>query len=325
MQTVLVTGGAGYIGVAIAWRLAQHNFRVLLLDKAPLVYPIPGVKKFYQVDLLTQGQALDKIFTEQKISAVFHCAALTSVAESVVEPEKYYANNVTATLHLLEAMGKSGVKNFIFSSSAAVYAPQSIKKIVETSPLAPVSPYGKSKLFVEQILPDFEYCYGIKSFCLRYFNVAGAIFAPDFCHGEEHEPETHLIPLVCRKILRREPLEIFGFELASKDGSPVRDFVHVEDVANANLYALNFLQQHKTSLTCNVSSGRSTSVLQVVTAVEKLVKQNAIIKQNLPRPGDVVSLVGSNYLAKKKLQWQPEKSTLKIILQDSLRWVLKKY
>ncbi len=325
MQTVLVTGGSGYIGAAVAWRLAQQNLRVLLLDKVPLNQPILGVAKFYQVDLLTQVQAVEKIFAEQQITAVFHCAALTSVAESVIAPEKYYANNFTATLHLLEAMAKFSVKNFIFSSSAAVYAPQSTKKIVETSPLAPVSPYGKSKLFVEQILPDFEYRYGIKSFCLRYFNVAGAIFAPDFCHGEMHEPETHLIPLVCHKILRREPLEIFGFELASKDGSPVRDFVHLQDVANANLYALNFLQQHKVSLVCNVSSGRPTSVLQVVSAVEKLLKKSAIIKQNLPRSGDVVSLVGSNYLAKKKLQWQPEKSALKIILQDSLRWVLKNY
>lgn len=320
-KTVLVTGGNGYVGTAVAWLLAQQNFDVIVVDQNLPVQSIPGVTKNYLVDLNNAAE-IYKLFSQHQIEVVFHCAALTSVAESMATPQKYYANNCCATLHLLEAMAKFNVKKIVFSSSAAVYGLQNGLPIEETARCEPLSSYGKSKWFVEQMLPDFEYAFGIRHVALRYFNVAGAIFTPEFVHGEMHTPETHLIPLTIHKILNREPLEVFGFELGTHDGSAVRDFVHLLDVAWANVLALHFLVEKRESAIFNICSGRPISVLEVVALVEKNANMLGIIKPGLPRVGDPVVLVGNAGLAAQRLGWEAYNSGFEQIIQDAFAWSL---
>lgn len=320
-KTVLVTGGNGYIGAAVAWLLAQQNFDVIVVDKVLPVQSIPGVTKNYLIDLNNSVETYN-FFSKHQIGAVFHCAALTSVAESMVTPHKYYANNYCATLNLLATMAKFNVKKIIFSSSAAVYGLQNGLPIEESARCEPQSPYGKSKWFVEQMLPDFEYVFGIRHVILRYFNVAGAIFTSGFVHGEMHAPETHLIPLAIHKILNREPLEVFGFELGTPDGSAVRDFVHLLDVAWANVLALRFLVDKRESAIFNICSGRPISVFEVVASVEKNANMLGVIKPSLPRVGDPEVLIGDASFAIQRLGWKAQNSNFEQIIQDALAWCL---
>jgi UDP-glucose 4-epimerase len=317
-KNVLITGGNGYIGTAIAWLLAQNSFNVVILDEKKPTLSIPGVRHFFQARL-QEKSIIRKLLREFKISAVVHTAALTSVPESVVRPLDYYENNFTATLNLLDAMAELQVRNLIFSSSAAVYG-ISASPITEETATAPLSPYGKSKLFAELILPDYTYAFGLRYAVLRYFNVAGAIFAPDFAHGETHEPETHLIPLTIKKILQEKPTLVFGFELKTPDGSAIRDFVHLIDVAQANLLALEFLEKQKRPVKLNICSGLGSSVLQVIQKIEAFASQPAILKYSLPRTGDPEILVGNPTLAMQTLGWQPQNSDPNRIIKDAIAW-----
>lgn len=315
-KTVLVTGGAGYIGSAISWTLNKAGYKVVVVDRQKTTQPWAEA---FCADI-QDTQAVAEIFGQIKIDAVIHCAALTSVADSVLKPLEYYQNNFSATLGLLEVMAKFGVRDFVFASSAAVYGGGGKNPLSEQDPCRPISPYGKSKLFVERCLADYAYISGLRSVVLRYFNVAGAIFDGQTKIGESHEPETHLIPRVVDKVKNSQPIEVFGFELDTPDGSPLRDFVHVADVARANLLALQFLERTKKSDVFNISTGRGVSVLEVLAKAEELTGNFPIIKQALPRTGDPEVLLGCPEKAQKLLGWTPKASSFDQIFRDAFAW-----
>ncbi len=318
-ESVLITGGAGYIGSVISWVLHQNGYKVVILDRNIGNSYLQRWANFEQIDLLNMD-ALKAVFEKNQFSAVIHCAALTSVFESQFDPFKYYLNNFQATLGLLKTMIDFGVKNIIFSSSAAVYGlgGQNLQKLSENSLCKPISPYGRSKLFAEHILADFNRSCGLKYVILRYFNVAGALIADGLKLGEAHSPETHLIPLVIKKIKQNEPIEVFGSNQPGCSGGPIRDYVHVLDVALANLNSLKLLKQDNSHGVLNVCSGIGTSVLEVIAYAQKRLSSHAIIRHMSPRSGDPAFLVGSTDRVKKVLDLAVSASTLEKIIDETV-------
>lgn len=324
---ILVTGGAGYIGSHTVKALQKAGYEVIVYDNfshghQDFVKDVLKVK-FIQGDINDRSN-LEQVFSNYPITAVMHFAAYIFVGESVQDPAKYYRNNVVGTLTLLEAMVEASVKKFVFSSTAAIYGEPQSNLIPEDHPQEPINPYGQSKLMIEKILTDFEQAYGLKSVRFRYFNAAGA--DPDGELGEDHHPETHLIPLVLLAALgKREAISIFGTDYNTVDGTCIRDYIHVSDLADAHVLGLEYLLNGGNSNVFNLGNGNGFSVREVIETA-KIVTQTSIkVLECDRRPGDAPVLVGSGEKAKKILGWQPQYSDLKDIINHAWHWHQKRH
>jgi UDP-arabinose 4-epimerase len=317
--TVIVTGGAGYVGSHTCKALARAGFLPVTIDN--LVRGHEWAVKWgplVKADL-AEPTALDAVFASYRPLAVLHFAAFAYVGESVIAPEKYYRNNVGGTLNLLEVMLRHRCRNIVFSSTCATYGVPTVIPIPEEHLQQPINPYGWSKLMVERILCDYERAHGIRYFALRYFNAAGA--DPDGEIGECHTPETHLLPLVIAAALGRRPrVELFGTDYPTPDGTAIRDYIHVADLAEAHVRALAHLLAGHASTCLNVGTGNGQSVREVVKAVQTLTK-SVVPTGNAPRrPGDPPVLIADPTRAAAMLGWQPRISDLETIVATAARW-----
>ena len=314
-RRILVTGGAGYIGSHTVRLLLERGYEVAVVDNLSKGYRqnVPA-GRLYEVDV-ADTSALTGLMRQLKTEAVVHFAAFIAVGESMVEPERYFVNNVTGSLSLLSAMHSAGVKHIVFSSTAAVYGNPHAVPILETFPIQPMSPYGESKVMVETLLGWFDRIHHLTSVCLRYFNAAGG--APDGALGEQHEPETHLIPLILRAVLSGKPVTVFGEDYATPDGTCIRDYIHVEDLAEAHILALEYLLAGGSSDQFNVGTGSGHSVMEVIRAVEEVTGQKVPYVMGTRREGDPASLVASSDKLQAKLGWQPRSSDLKTIVKNA--------
>ncbi len=319
---ILITGGAGYIGSHTNKILSKKGYKTVVFDNLERG-SIKLVKwgNFIKGDL-RNIEDIRNTFKKYKFNAVIHFAAYAYVGESVEFPDKYYENNVLGTLNLLKVMKEFGVKNIIFSSSCATYGIPEKVPISENTPQNPINPYGRSKLFSENIIKDFEQSYGIKYIILRYFNAAGADTEGEI--GEIHNPETHLIPLtIFAAIGLIEKLNVFGNDYPTKDGTCIRDYIHVSDLAEAHVKALEYLLREKKSDIFNVGIGVGFSILDIIKTVNKISnkKINYIFVER--RPGDPSILIASNKKIKKILNWQPKFIKIEDIIKSAYNWHLK--
>jgi UDP-glucose 4-epimerase len=304
-SAILVTGGAGYVGSHFVARLEDDGRRYVVLDNLSR-----GSAGFVNVANLVHGDIGDRALVEElcrefRIDTVVHFAAYTYVGESVEEPERYYENNVVNTVRLLRAVRRAGIEQVVFSSSCATYGEAAAgRSISEDAPQVPVNPYGRTKLIVEQVLADYERAYGLRSVSLRYFNAAGASERHPLY--EQHDPETHLIPLAIDAALGEGTLEIFGHDYATPDGTCVRDYVHVDDLADAHVRAVDRLGSGGGSLRANLGVGRGASVLEVLEAVRSATGAAVRFRFAQRRPGDPAMLVANAELASRELGWQPQ-------------------
>jgi len=316
---VLVTGGAGYIGSQTAKALAGAGHEVVVLDNLATGHP-EAVKwgPLIEGDL-GDKELLSRIFKDERIEGVLHFAASLLVGESVTDPQKYFWNNVVSTLVLLDAMKARGVKHIVFSSSAAVYgSPQNVP-IPEDHAMLPVSPYGDSKLCMERAIRWYGVAYGLSGVSLRYFNAAGADLEGEL--GEGHDPESHLIPLVIKAALGQRPeVEIFGTDYPTPDGTAVRDYIHVTDLADAHVRALEYLAGGGSTTELNLGTGEGHSVREVVAGVGKLCEGQVPAKDAPRRAGDPPVLVADPTKARQLLKWQPQYSDLDTIIQSAWKW-----
>jgi UDP-glucose 4-epimerase len=320
---VLVTGGAGYVGshTVKALRLAGHE-PVILDNFSTGRRELVQSPEVVEADL-ADGPGLRRAFRGRPFQAVLHFASLIEVGESYADPRKYYRGNLGGALNLLEAMLDAGVKMFIFSSSAAVYGEPRQTPIDESHPLEPVNPYGRTKLFQEAILEDYDRAYGLKHVSLRYFNAAGA--DPGGELGEMHDPESHLIPNVLSAALGRGTgLSLFGTDFPTPDGTAVRDYVHVSDLARAHLLALDRLSAESRSDRINLGSGRGFSVMEVIRKAEEVTGRKIPFTPRPRRPGDVPVLLASRARAETVLGWEPDLSDLETILRTAWSWHSRK-
>lgn len=319
MKTILVAGGAGYIGSHTVKYLLKNNYKVVVLDN--LVYghrEAVLTPNFEQVDLENK-EALDKVFKKYRIDAVIHFAAYTYVGESVTSPKKYYRNNVVNTINLLDAMVENNVKNIVFSSTCATYGNPQYTPIDEKHPQSPINPYGKTKLMMEQIMADYETAYGLKYVALRYFNAAGCDAQGEL--GESHDPETHLIPLVLKAIKGEIPkISVFGTDYDTPDGTCIRDYIHVEDLADAHMLAVETLFKENTSQCINLGTGIGTSVKEIIKAAEEVTEQKVPLEYGNRRVGDPAKLYAANKKAKDVLGWNPKYTDIKDIIKTAWIW-----
>lgn len=323
MGKILVCGGAGYIGSHINKMLNQKGYETVVFDN--LVYGHREAVKWGELVVgdLADQQALDDLFCKYEFDAVFHFAAYAYVGESVENPEKYYYNNVANTLNLLHAMKEHGVNKIIFSSTCATYGEPKSVPITEDMPQNPINPYGATKLMVERIFKDYNKAYGLEFVVLRYFNAAGA--DPDGEIGESHDPETHIIPLVLDAASGlREDVKVFGTDYDTPDGSCVRDYIHVTDLASAHLLALKHLENGGKSDFFNLGNERGTSVLEVVESARRVTGKEFKAIHTERRPGDPAKLVGSSKKAKEILGWKPEYEDIDTIITHAWKWHEKK-
>jgi UDP-glucose 4-epimerase len=317
-KTILVPGGAGYIGSHTAYLLAQKNYHVIILDNFTHNQTVDLSWATVIKNDFGDEKILNKIFTNYQIDAVMHFAAFIEVGESVKQPQRFYQNNVIKTITLLNHMLKHNVKKVIFSSSCAVYGEPKKIPMDETNPYNPISPYGKNKLAIEFALQDYAKAYDLKYVSLRYFNAAGAL--PNMGLGEQHDPETHIIPLIIRALKNRKPFKIFGEDYDTPDGSCIRDYIHVLDIANAHLLALDYLEKTGKSDAFNLGSGTGFSVKEMITNIENMSGQKMITQKHDRRPGDPAILLADPSKAKKLLGWKPTNSDIKTILSSALEW-----
>ena len=326
-NTILVTGGAGYIGSHAVMALKQAGYRVLILDNLAYGHQdlVENVLKTELIVGSTLDQALLKdIFSRYAISAVMHFSAYTYVGESVSQPSKYYGNNVVGTLSLLDAMVDAGVKNFVFSSTCATYGVPQEMPLTETHPQNPINPYGTTKLMVERILADYDKAYDLHSVCFRYFNAAGA--HPSGLLGEDHNPETHLIPLVLQTALgQRESISVFGTDYPTPDGTCVRDYIHVCDLADAHILGLEYLLQGGESTAFNLGNGSGFSVREVIDAAVRITGKQIPVVEVERRAGDPPALVGSSDRARNILGWNPQYADIDTILAHAWTWHQKRH
>jgi UDP-glucose 4-epimerase len=320
---VLIIGGAGYIGSHVNKLLNQRNYDTVIFDN--LIYGHRSFVKwgdFVMGDLENRDQ-LQGCFRKYPIYAVMHFGSFSYVGESVINPAKYYRNNVINTVNLLDTMLKFNVKHFIFSSSCAIYGnPQQIP-ITEDHPQMPINPYGWSKLMIEQILKDYDGAYGIRYVNLRYFNAAGA--DPDGDMGEDHNPETHLIPLVLDVAAKRKPdVKIFGTDYETADGTCIRDYIHVADLADAHILALNYLNEIGQSDSFNLGNGKGFSVRELIQTAQKVTGCSIEFTETSRREGDPPVLIGCSEKARKKLNWQPQLDDIETIIKTAWNWHQKK-
>jgi UDP-glucose 4-epimerase len=315
---VLVTGGAGYVGSHCLRRLLAAGHEAVVYDNL-----YQGHRAAVPSGLLVEGDLADEaklagLLQERNIDAVMHFAALALVGESVQKPDLYYRNNVLGTFHLLEAMRQAGVTRIVFSSTTATYGTPEKMPIAETTPQQPINPYGFSKLVVERMLDDYAAAYGFGFAALRYFNAAGA--APDGSIGEDHTPESHIIPIVLQVALgQRDSISIFGEDYPTPDGTCVRDYVHVEDLASAHLAALERLAPGK-AIKVNLGTGRGYSVREVIDACRRITGHPIPAVNGPRRAGDPPELVADARLARQVLHWQPKYTTIESIVETAWRW-----
>jgi len=317
--TILVVGGCGYIGTHMVKALLEAGHHPITLDNLSKGHRelLPG-GDFIEGDI-QDAILLDKIFSSNTIDAVMHFAALIEVGESVQQPLKYYRNNVAATATLLEAMVRHKVSKFIFSSSAAVYGEPEYTPIDENHRFSPTSPYGETKLYVENMLKACDGAYGLKSICLRYFNAAGADSSGAI--GERHNPESHLIPLVLQAAAGlRDNISIFGTDYPTPDGTCVRDYIHVNDLAAAHLLALEALMNGGQSATFNLGNGNGFSVRGVIETACRITGRAIPVVEAPRRPGDPAVLVASSDKALKELGWKPAWNNLEGIVRSAWNW-----
>lgn len=325
--TILVTGGAGYIGSHAVLALQRSGYDVIILDN--LVY---GHQDLVETVLKTEliigdtndRPLLDKLFSSRKIDAVMHFSAYAYVGESVTNPDKYYRNNVVGTLTLLEAMKDAGINKFVFSSTCATYGVPEIVPIPEEHPQNPINPYGATKLMVERILSDFDVAYDFKSVRFRYFNAAGA--DPEGLLGEDHNPETHLIPLILLAALgKRDSISIFGTDYPTPDGTCIRDYIHVTDLATAHILGLEYLLNSGKTDVFNLGNGKGFSVKEVIETAREITGKEIKAIECDRRPGDPPSLVGSGEKARTILGWNPEYPDIQNIITHAWNWHQKRH
>lgn len=316
---ILIIGGAGYIGSHAAKILHGKVYDTAVYDN--LVYGHAEFVKWGRFFLgdLADIEQLRLVFRSNKIEAVMHFAAYAYVGESVVDPQKYYLNNLRNTLNLLEVMREFNVLNIIFSSTCATYGVPKEMPITEEHLQAPINPYGQSKLMVENILHDYSMAYGMKYVSLRYFNAAGA--DPEAEIGECHDPETHLIPLIIDAALgRRESVKVFGTDYDTPDGTCIRDYIHVTDIAQAHLKALEYLLAGGISDVFNLGNGKGFSVREVIESVRRITGRDIRVLEDVRRAGDPARLVGSSEKARRILGWNPEFEELDLIVRTAWKW-----
>jgi len=324
MSRILITGGAGYVGSHCARALAGAGHEAVVFDS--LFF---GHREFVRWGRLIEGDirdanALDAVFRADRFDAVMHFAALAYVGESVSDPGRYYDVNVHGTRVLLDAMMRAGIRSLVFSSSCALYGEPTNMPIGENANLSPINPYGFTKLVCERMMEDFERAYGLKSARLRYFNAAGA--EPTAEIGEDHNPETHLIPLVLDVALGIRPeIQIFGTDYPTPDGTALRDYVHVCDLARAHVLAVKYLVDHHETIAVNLGSGQGISVRQVIDTVQDVTGCPIRAKQSPRRPGDPAELVADPRKARDVLGWSAERSHPKTIIADAWRWHAQRF
>ena len=318
-RTILVTGGAGYVGAHACKALAARGYRPVVYDN--LVYGHADAVLWGSLETgdIADRRRLDEIFEHHRPAAVMHFAAFTYVGESVADPGKYYRNNVAGTLTLLETMRDHRVDRLIFSSTAAVYGIPEQVPISEQAPKAPINPYGQSKWMIERLLGDFHAAHGLRSVALRYFNAAGA--DPDNQIGELHDPECHLIPLALDAVAGKGPaLTVFGEDYPTADGTCIRDYIHVADLAEAHVLALESLDRQEGSRAFNLGTGRGYSVREVIETIERMTGMAVPHSIGKRRPGDPAVLVADPALARRDLQWMPRLSDLDTIVRTAWAW-----
>jgi UDP-glucose 4-epimerase len=315
---ILVTGGAGYIGSIVSEELLENGHHIVVVDNLTQGHRgavLPGAD-FVLADICNSA-LLEDILKRFEIEAVIHLAGDSVVSESSVNPHKFFYNNVVGSISLLDGMLKQGIKKIIFSSSAAVYGESQTMPLTEEEPKVPTNAYGESKLMIEQVLARYGRAYNLKYACLRYFNAAGASGQL----GEDHHPETHLIPLVLRAALSAKgPVEVFGTDYPTVDGTCIRDYIHVKDVARAHILALEKLEQSNNAV-YNLGSQEGYSVLQVVKAAEKITGHNIPVKRSSRRTGDPARLVACSNRARQEMDWHPVSSDLESIITSAWKWM----
>jgi len=319
-MNVLVTGGAGYIGSHTVSELVKLGHGVTVYDN--LIYGHKeNVKEpafFIQGDL-NDKEKLSSVLQRSKPDAMIHFAAFAYVGESVKDPAKYYSNNISSGITLLNCMKENNVKNMVFSSSCAIFGQPEKVPISENERKNPLSPYGKTKLMFENILEDYSRAYGINSVCLRYFNAAGASL--DGSNGEDHDPETHLIPLTIKAVL--DPkffLTVFGNDYNTKDGTCIRDYVHVLDLADAHIRSLDYLFKNRISNNFNLGSEKGYSVMEIIKEVERASGRKVKYNFGERRDGDPAALIADSSKIKSDLGWKPKHSDLEMIIKTAWKW-----
>ena len=316
---IMVVGGAGYIGSLVAMRLLKEYSSVAVLDdlstgnRAALSEGI----EFHEGDI-GDDSLLEKIFSSGKIGVVMHFAAKIQVGESVARPDIYYRNNVAKPLVLLGAMLRHGIKKFVFSSTAAVFGNPEYLPIDERHPTRPINPYGRSKLMLEMILRDYDQAFGIKSVALRYFNAAGA--ASDGSLGESQKVKQNLIPIVLNSIEHNLPITVYGKDWDTRDGTCIRDYIHVEDLASAHLKAVEYLDDGGCSEVFNLGSGHGSTVLEVINAVRKATGRELDVRMGARREGDPSNLVSTSEKAMSVLGWEAVESGIENIVCSAASW-----
>jgi UDP-glucose 4-epimerase len=319
MAHVLVVGGAGYIGSHMVALLLEKGHRVTTLDDFSTGHCDAVIGGEIVEGSCGDRELLGRLFKKGRFDCVMHFASFIQVGESVVDPAKYYQNNVSDTLVLLDAMVGHGLSAFIFSSSAAVFGQPKYVPIDEAHPQAPINPYGMSKWMIERVLEDYSRAYGVRSVSLRYFNAAGA--DPQGRIGERHEPETHLIPLILQTASgRRGGVKVFGADYDTPDGTCVRDYIHVVDLCEAHLLAAEYLSRGGPTIQLNLGNGSGFSVRQVIQAAEQVTGRRIALDTAPRRPGDSAKLVADSARARDVLGWQPRFSELHAILDHAWCW-----
>ena len=318
-MAILICGGTGYIGSHINKELNKAGYETVVFDN--LIYGHKEAVKwghFVKGDL-SHIEDLERAFTDFDIDAVFHFAAFAYVGESVLEPEKYYYNNVVNTLNLLKVMMKHGCNKIIFSSTCATYGEPERIPITEDMSQHPINPYGATKLMMERIFKDYHKAYGLEFVVLRYFNAAGC--DPDGEIGESHDPETHIIPLVLDAAGGQRPdIKVFGTDYDTPDGSCIRDYIHVTDLASAHLLALHHLEEGKDSDFFNLGNTKGTSVIEVIESVKRITGKDFKVIYADRRPGDPAILVGSSEKAQRILNWKPQYGDIDTIVEHAWKW-----
>jgi UDP-glucose-4-epimerase GalE len=315
---ILVTGGAGYIGSHAVRLFLARGHDVWVYDNLVFGHRAAVPAERLIIGDLSEVQRLDQVLVQHRIEAVVHYAAFAFVGESVQDPAKYYQNNLVNTLNFMECLRRQGIGRFVFSSTCATYGTPERVPITEEEPQRPINPYGRTKLGIEQALADYARAYGWGYATLRYFNAAGA--APDGTIGEDHSPETHLIPLVFQTVLGRRPhIEVFGTDYPTPDGTCIRDYVHVDDLNEAHLLALERLEPG-TQLRYNLGTGRGYSVREVIRVVEEVTGKKVTAKEGPRRAGDPPELVACSDKAQCELGWRPQYAELRPIVETAWNW-----
>ena len=315
MPNILVTGGAGYIGSHTVHLLRGRGYNVTVIDDLSRGHRhnVEGAA-FYQANLLDTN-AVAEVMQRERFDAIVHFAAYIAVGESTQKPELYFTNNVSGSISLFTAMERAGIKRIVFSSTAAVYGTPERVPILEDFPYAPLSPYGESKIMVEKILGWLDEFKSVRSICLRYFNACGA--EPGSGLGEEHDPETHLIPLLLRAVQTGKPVTIFGEDYPTPDGTCIRDYIHVSDLAEAHIVAVESLLHDGPSNKFNAGTGRGTSVREVIAAVEEITGQKVPYTVGPRRAGDPAELVANSDKLQKTLGWTPHYTDIREVVRTA--------